>query len=359
MGHKKEAMLIAYLVKGDKACMAARKMGDIKVEDIRDIQVTMPEGTTVEPMDVPTTTPKTTMTERKPKEAKTNPKILEMVSVNLPEYRKLKTIEPIPSTSGTQKPSVSTPTEGSVNSMETESPENESNEDEKEVITTRRSSARAQKRKTSYKEPSTSTSESQSEESTASERDESKKKKTEKRQKKRAKDGRKLIDLSERERGPGGRFGGYKEGCTSKSKRPRCRTSTPKVSPSTTTVEKETADKEAGISEEKQPLGYPDRPLRKFPTTEPRGTTEARKMIEEVLASQPKVPLEHLDTPDIERARSIRPTVIPEEVQPIVPQPQSQPVESSQGQPENVQPRDVTGGEPYDDDGAVEASQRF
>lgn len=95
--------------------------------------------------------------------------------------------------------------------------------------------ARPKKRKM-YKEPSSLSSETQ-EETTDSEEEVVKKKKGKepvkkgkrgastnvKSPKRRAKDGRKLIDLTDRERGPGGRFGGYKPGTSSKSTRPRCK----------------------------------------------------------------------------------------------------------------------------------------
>lgn len=110
------------------------------------------------------------------------------------------------------------------------------------IPSTSRGSARVQKRKKSYRELSTSRSTSDSEEPSASEEDvyEIKKKQPKKgknnssaseTKKTRAKDGRKLIDLSGRERGLRGQFGGYKQGYASKVKRPRCKTSTPVASP--------------------------------------------------------------------------------------------------------------------------------
>lgn len=130
----------------------------------------------------------------------------------------------------------------------------------------------------------------------------------EKIQKTRAKDGRKLIDLTNRVRQPGGRFGGYREGYVSKSKRSRCKTTPPTTIPRapeelTARVELELSP-EKEISEE-QLRTYARKPLMKMPSVIPR-TPGQMKEIAAATIKKPFISLESLAMPGPSRARSIK-----------------------------------------------------
>lgn len=179
-----------------------------------------------------------------------------------------------------------------------------------------------------YKEASTSESESQSETTNDSEEENKivkrkatggKKKKPEKEmvtstpkekiQKTKAKDGRRLIDLTNRVRLPGGRLGGYKEGYVSKAKRSRCKKTSPSTIPRapeelTARVELELSP-EKEISEE-QLRTYAREPLMKMPSVTPQ-TPKQMKEVVATISKKPLVSLESLATPGPSRARSMRP----------------------------------------------------
>lgn len=176
-------------------------------------------------------------------------------------------------------------------------------------------------------------------------------------------------------------MGGYKEGCVSKSKRPRCKSKastetqspvtpipaqTPTAIQTTVPAQKMTTTGETKDSEER-PSNYPDRPLRKYPTSTPVSATQTRKRLEEILQQQPELSLDSPNASEIDRARSVRPTTSSEVVQPAYPQQQpAQQQPAQQQQPIQQRPaeraeeavestQDILMG----DDDVVPASQVF
>lgn len=136
----KDAMLISYLVKGKEARVQVRRMGDVDVDSIFEMRVEMPRR--AKPSDAAqAAASEATMREKVAEKRKISPKILEIKDVNLSEYVKARREEAVPSTSGMQRKKTLTPREGSRTSMETQFPDDGSDEDAEAPKTTKRYSS--------------------------------------------------------------------------------------------------------------------------------------------------------------------------------------------------------------------------
>lgn len=289
------AMLVTLLIKRREIRRRIYIMGDIDINSLNNLQVTIPEGMRAGES-ASTMTQQTTMTDD-PETA------ISTISTSQPMEMAAEEVQ-------------QSPEEEDVSASKFNTPGELSNADVVQPIPgTSGIRARPRKRKT-YKEPSSTSFESL-EDTTNSEEVTQRKKGREhsikrkrgastkiKSPKKRAKDGRKLIDLTDRERGPGGRFGGYKPGTSSKSTRPRCKSSTPAKK-----MDEPMASSTPAVRLNR--IKMPNRPLIKLPTVIPPTTTEVKKKLTTMSNAVQKISLENPVIQDSSRARSMRPMSVP------------------------------------------------
>lgn len=218
----KQGILIACIIKDDRIRTETRLLGDVNIDAIKNLQLKMPG-----------------LSSRKMYEEKKKPERTESnVPIAETKIRETSVLMAVNASCSTNRPEVMVDPspEGTIEDMVREmevGPEEIPQTSTPKPVQKRKS----RKRVHTYREEETSTSESpeeSSEEETKKKRSKkvttSQKKPTDKKQKAPktvAKDGRKLVDLSNRIRDAKGRILGYKPGTSSGAKKPKCKENSP------------------------------------------------------------------------------------------------------------------------------------